>query len=66
MQSPGRRGARRRVRPIAVDELAYRLRQMADVGGAAPLVVDDRDLVALRAEAEHRAHEVVARRTEEP
>ena len=34
--------------------------------GAPALVVDDRHLVALRAEAQHRAHEVVRRRPEEP
>ena len=39
---------------------------MADVGGAASLVVDDGDLVALRAEPEHRADEVVPGRAEEP
>ena len=43
-----------------------RLREMADVGRAAALVVDDRDLVALGAEPQHRAHEVVRRRAEEP
>ena len=49
-----------------VDELARRSRQMPDVGGAAALVGDDGHLVALGAEPEHRAHEVVPRRAEEP
>ena len=49
-----------------VDELARRRGQMADVGRAAALVVDDRDLVPLRPEPEHRAHEVVPGRAEEP
>ena len=43
-----------------------RLGEMADVGRAAALVVDDRDLVALGAEAQHRAHEVLRRPAEEP
>ena len=50
----------------AVDERARRLGQVAHVGRAAPLVGDDGDLVALRAEPEHRAHEVVPRLAEEP
>ena len=49
-----------------LDELARRRREMADIGRAAALVVDDRDLVALGAETQHRAHEVVARPAEEP
>ena len=39
---------------------------MADVGRAAALVVDDRDLVALGAEPQHRAQEVLRGRAEEP
>ena len=39
---------------------------MADVRRRAALVVDDRDLVALRAEGEHRPQEVLAGRAEEP
>ena len=39
---------------------------MPGVGRAATLVGDDRDLVALGAEPEHRAHEVVPDRPEEP
>ena len=50
----------------AVDELARRRGQVPDVGRAAPLVVDDRDLVALGAEPQHRADEVVPGRAEEP
>src|SRR5438874_2170674 len=49
-----------------LDERANRLRQVPDVGRAAALVVDDRDLVTLRAEPQHRAHEVRARPAEEP
>ena len=39
---------------------------MADVGGAAALVADHRDLVAGSPEVEHRPHEVPARPAEEP
>ncbi len=49
-----------------LDQLPGRLGEMADVGGAASLVVDDRDLVALPAEPEHRAHEVAARPPVQP
>src|SRR5437763_2478612 len=40
--------------------------EMADVGRAAALVGDDLHLVALRAQPQHRANEVRARRAEEP
>ncbi len=40
--------------------------EMSHVRRAPALVVDDRDLVALHAESEHRPDEVVARRAEEP
>ena len=40
--------------------------EVPDVGRAAALVGDDRDLVALGSEPEHRADEVVAGRAEEP
>ena len=40
--------------------------EVADVGRGAALVVDDRDLVPLGAEAQHRAQEVVPGRAEEP
>ncbi len=49
-----------------VDQLARGRGEVPDVGGAAALVVDDRNLVPLGAEPEHRAHEVVARLAEEP
>ena len=39
---------------------------MSDVGGAAALVVDDCDLVALGAEPQHRSDEVVGRPPEQP
>ena len=48
------------------EKLTRRLREVADIGRAPPLVVDDRNLVALGAEAEHRADEVVAGLREEP
>src|SRR5439155_11681773 len=51
---------------LAVDELPNSPREMPHVGRAATLVVHDRDVVALRAEREHRAHEVVTRRPEQP
>ena len=47
-------------------DLARRRREVPDVGRRAALVVDDRDLVPLLAEPEHRADEVRARRAEEP
>ena len=40
------------------DELVHRFGEMPDERRRAALVVDDRDLVALRAEPQHRAHEV--------
>ena len=43
-----------------------RFREMADERRRAALVVDDRHLVLLRAELEHRPHEVLARPAEEP
>ena len=43
-----------------VDDLARRGGEVADVGRRAALVVDDRDLVPLGSEPEHRADEVVA------
>ena len=43
-----------------------RFREMADERRRAALVVDDRHLVLLRAELEHRPHEVLARPPEEP
>ena len=61
-----RRGARRPRGRLAVHELAHRRGQVPDVGRASALVVDDRDLVALQAEPEHRADEVVTGRAEEP
>ncbi len=54
------------LRQVCVDERSRRVREMADERGAATLVVHDRDLVALGAEAEHRAKEVVPGRPEEP
>ena len=53
-------------RPIAVDELARRGGEVPDVGRAAALVVHHGDLVALGAEPQHRADEVVPGRAEEP
>ena len=50
----------------AVDELPRRCGEMADVRGAPVLVRDDRYLVAVGAESEHRAQEVVTRRAEQP
>ena len=47
-------------------DLLRRLGQMARVGRAAPLVGDDRHLVALAAEAQHRPHEVLRRLAEQP
>src|SRR5436305_1894898 len=47
-------------------DLPRRLGEMADVGRGAALVVDDRDLIALRSEPEHRPQEVVRGRAEEP
>lgn len=49
-----------------LEEPAGRLGEMADVRGAPALVVDHAHLVALGAEAEHRADEVRARPAEEP
>ena len=47
-------------------DLTRRGGEVADVGRRPPLVVDDRDLVPLLAEPQHRTHEVVAGRAEEP
>ena len=49
-----------------LEQRAYRFREMADVRRRAALVVDDGQLVALRAEPEHRPHEVLRRPAEEP
>ena len=54
------------VRLPLVDETTHRSREVADVGRASALVVHDGDLVALRSKPQHRAHEVVTRRSEEP
>ncbi len=54
------------LRQVRVDEPPNGRGQVADERRAAALVVDDRDLVALCAEAEHRPEEVVAGRAEEP
>ena len=43
-------------------DLLRRLGEMPDVGGAAALVVDDSDLVAVATESQHRAEEVLGRR----
>ena len=53
-------------RRAVVDQLARGRGEVPDVGRAATLVVDHRDLVPLGAEPEHRAHEVVSRLAEEP
>ena len=64
VQSPSARHVVDAVRPV--EQVARRLSEVADVGRRAPLVVDHRHLVALRAEPEHRPDEVVSRRAEEP
>ena len=48
------------------DDRPRRLGHVPDIGRAADLVVDDRDLVTLAADPQHRPHEVVAGRAEEP
>ncbi len=55
-----------RCRAGSVDERERRLCEVARVGGAAALVVDDAQLLELAAEPEHRAHEVLAARSEHP
>src|SRR5207302_7054647 len=45
-----------------LEHLARRRREMADVRGRAPLIVDDGDLVPLDAEPQHRPDEVRAGR----
>jgi hypothetical protein len=40
-----------------LEDILRRFREMADEGRRAALVVDDRHLVLLRAELEHRPHE---------
>src|SRR5207244_6089726 len=47
-------------------QLARGLGEVPNVGRAAPLVVDDANLLLPLAELEHRAHEVLAGRPEEP
>ena len=54
------------LRELSVHELARGLGEVADEGRTAALIVHHRDLLALRAEAEHRPKEVVAGRTEQP
>jgi hypothetical protein len=54
------------LRNLAVHELADGAREMSDEGWTSALVIDDRDLVALLGEAQHRAEEVVTGRAEEP
>src|SRR5688572_11640531 len=49
-----------------IHELADRRSEMGDVRRRAALVVDDRDLVPLGAEPEHRPQEVVSGGAEEP
>ena len=65
---PGALAARRDVvRAVRkLEDVLRRLREMADERRRAALVVDDRHLVLLRAELEHRPHEVLARPAEEP
>ena len=60
------RGRRDVVDAVRKLDTSRRLGEVADVRRPASLVVDDRHLVALRAEPKHRAQEVVARRAEEP
>ena len=60
----GRRDVVDAVRQL--DDGRHRRGEMPGVGRAAALVVDDRDLVALGAEPEHRPDEVVPDRPEEP
>ncbi len=64
VHSPGRREVVDAERPPG--DLLRGRREVAGVGRAAALVVDDGDLVALGAEAQHRPDEVVADRPEEP
>src|SRR5215831_8583662 len=53
-------------REILVDEAVHRRREVTDECWAPALVVDDRHLVPLLAEPEHRPQEVVPRGAEEP
>ena len=66
VQSPSAGDVPETVWKLVVHEAAHRRRQMTGEGRTAALVVDDRDLVALCAESEHRPEEVVLRRAEEP
>ncbi len=50
----------------APDQLVHRVGEVPDVRRAAALVVDDGHLVAVLGEPQHRAHEVVPGRAEEP
>ena len=61
VQSPSAARCQTPARPTGVDELARGRREVADEGRASSLVVDDRDLVLLGAETEHRQEEIVAR-----
>src|SRR5438034_3767320 len=49
----------------AVEQLSRRRGQVTRVGGSGALIVDDRDLVTLTAEVEHRRDEVRPRLAEE-
>ena len=64
VHSPCGRDVVRAVRQL--QQLLGRRGEVADVRGRAALVVDDRHLVLLCAQAQHRPHEVVARPPEEP
>ena len=66
MQSPAAARCQTPYAEPRVDELPGRGGEMTDVRGAAPLVGDDRHLVPLRSETEHRADEVVPGLAEEP
>src|SRR5829696_2294703 len=50
----------------ALEDRPRRVGEVRDVGRATALIVDDSDLVALGAEPQHRAQEVVPRRPEQP